>query len=77
MGNYDWRTPDTNVWKVERALLDYPHQRIRTSDARFKRLKKNTWSSGPRTTGENRSTTAAARSGPKSRRVHGIAKRSR
>ena len=40
MGDYDWRTRDTNVWKVERALLDYPHQSIRTSDARFKQLKK-------------------------------------
>ena len=40
MGDYDWRTRDTNVWKVERALLDYPHQPIRTSDARFKQLKK-------------------------------------
>ncbi len=40
MGDYDWRTRDTNVWKVERTLLDYPHQPIRTSDARFKQLKK-------------------------------------
>ena len=39
MGGYDWRLADTNVWKVERMLLDYPHQRIVTSDARFKRLK--------------------------------------
>jgi hypothetical protein len=39
MGNYDWRTATTNVWKVERVLLDYPHQRLRTSDARFRRLK--------------------------------------
>ena len=27
MGNYDWRLADTNVWKVERMLLDYPHRR--------------------------------------------------
>ena len=26
MGNYDWRLADTNVWKVERMLLDYPHR---------------------------------------------------
>jgi hypothetical protein len=40
MGDYDWRTADTNVWKVERMLLDYPHRHIATSDRRFKWLKK-------------------------------------
>jgi len=40
MGTYDWRTADTNVWKVERMLLDYPHRTIATSDRRFKWLKK-------------------------------------
>ena len=39
MGRYDWRLADTNVWKVERLLLDYPHRTLRTSDARFKMLK--------------------------------------
>jgi len=39
MGDYDWRLSDTNVWKVERMLLDYPHRTIRSSDARFKRLR--------------------------------------
>jgi hypothetical protein len=39
MGTYDWRLAATNVWKVERMLLDYPHRRIRTSDRRFKRLR--------------------------------------
>jgi len=34
MGTYDWRLADTNIWKVERMLLDYPHRAIRTSDAR-------------------------------------------
>ena len=24
MGDYDWRLADTNVWKVERMLLDLP-----------------------------------------------------
>ena len=28
MGTYDWRLAETNVWKVERMLLDYPHRRI-------------------------------------------------
>ena len=40
MGDYDWRTADTNVLKVERMLLDYPHRKIATSDRRFKWLKK-------------------------------------
>jgi hypothetical protein len=39
MGDYDWRLADTNVWKVERMLLDYPHRRIRSSDARIARLR--------------------------------------
>jgi hypothetical protein len=38
-GNYDWRLAKTNVWKVERMLLDHPHRPIKTSDARFKRLR--------------------------------------
>jgi len=39
MGEYEWRLAETNVWKVERALLDYPHRRIVSSDARVKRLR--------------------------------------
>src|SRR5262249_13972582 len=40
MGDYDWRTAVTNVWKVERVLLDYPHRRIRSSDRRVKALRR-------------------------------------
>jgi len=40
MGTYDWRFADTNIWKVERMLLDYPHHKIQTSDARTKWLRK-------------------------------------
>jgi hypothetical protein len=40
MGAYDWRLADTNIWKVERMLLDYPHQQIVTSDARYEQLKR-------------------------------------
>jgi hypothetical protein len=40
MGSYDWRLADTNIWKVERMLLDYPHRQIRTSDRRFRALRK-------------------------------------
>jgi hypothetical protein len=39
MGQYDWRLAQTNVWKVERMLLDYPHRGIVTSDARADRLR--------------------------------------
>lgn len=39
MGTYNWRLADTNVWKVERMLLDYPHRRLKSSDARFKLLR--------------------------------------
>jgi hypothetical protein len=41
MANYEWRLAETNVWKVERMLLDYPHRPIRTSDARIMMLRKN------------------------------------
>jgi hypothetical protein len=40
MGDYDWRLAETNIWKVERMLLDHPHRPIKTSDRRFKQLRK-------------------------------------
>jgi hypothetical protein len=36
MGNYDWRLAEGNVWKVERMLLDTPHQPLRMRDARYR-----------------------------------------
>jgi hypothetical protein len=39
MGDYDWRLAETNVWKVERMLLDYPHRAIASSDRRIERLR--------------------------------------
>ncbi|MCU1384378.1 MAG: hypothetical protein JWL71_3075 [Acidobacteria bacterium] len=39
MGAYEWRVTDTNVWKVERVLLDHPHRPLRSSDARVNRLR--------------------------------------
>jgi hypothetical protein len=39
MDGYDWRLSDMNVWKVERMLLDFPHRRIASSDARVDRLR--------------------------------------
>ena len=34
MGEYDWRLAGTNIWKVERMLLDYPHRAIASSNER-------------------------------------------
>lgn len=34
LGAYNWRLADTNVWKVERMLLDYPHRGITASNRR-------------------------------------------
>lgn len=39
LGDYDWRTSERNIWKVERFLIDYPHRPIRSSDARIDRLR--------------------------------------
>ena len=39
MGTYDWRLAETNIWKVERMLLDYPHRPIMSSDERVNRLR--------------------------------------
>jgi hypothetical protein len=40
LGTYDWRLSETNVWKVERLLVDWPHRRITTSDRKFKAMRK-------------------------------------
>jgi hypothetical protein len=40
MAPYDWRLADTNVWKVERMLLDHPHRHIRSSDGRVETLRR-------------------------------------
>jgi hypothetical protein len=37
---YDWRLSGKNVWKVERFLLDWPHRRIVSSDARADRMRR-------------------------------------
>ena len=39
MGDYEWRLSETNIWKVERMLLDYPHRAIASSDKRVARLR--------------------------------------
>ena len=39
MGDYDWRLAGTNVWKVERMLLDLKHRPIRSSNRRVNALR--------------------------------------
>jgi hypothetical protein len=39
MGGYDWRLSRRNLWAVEQALIDHPHRRIRTPNARVNRLR--------------------------------------
>ena len=40
LGTYDWRLSERNVWKVERVLLDLPHQPLTMPEARFQRFRK-------------------------------------
>jgi hypothetical protein len=40
LGTYDWRLSDRNVWKAERVLLDAPHRPIKSSDKRFRELRR-------------------------------------
>jgi hypothetical protein len=39
MGAYDWRLAETNVWKVERMLLDYPHRQLSSSNRHVNALR--------------------------------------
>jgi hypothetical protein len=39
LAGYDWRLSARNVWKVERALLDLPHQPLRMPDTRFRKFR--------------------------------------
>ena len=34
----DWRLSERNVWAVERALIKFPHQKLRTSDLRHREM---------------------------------------
>jgi hypothetical protein len=40
LDRYDWRLAEGNVWKVERMLLDAPHQSLRMPDERFQSFRK-------------------------------------
>ena len=39
LGDYDWRLSERNIWKVERVLLETPHQPLRMPEARFRRFR--------------------------------------
>jgi hypothetical protein len=52
MGRYDWRWAQTHVWKVEQVLIDWPHRRLTSSTARYRRLKR--WYRDYRATHEDR-----------------------
>ena len=39
LGDYDWRFPRKNMWKVERTLIDVPHRRIKVPRRRVKRMR--------------------------------------
>lgn len=36
MGKYDWRLTTKSAWAVEQMLIDLPHRKIKTSDARYR-----------------------------------------
>lgn len=38
--DYDWRFSLKSVWKVERLLITWPHRKIKTSDTRYRALKR-------------------------------------
>ena len=38
LGKYDWRLATTNIWKVEKYLLEIPHRTLRSSNRRYLRL---------------------------------------
>lgn len=40
MGAYDWRLTAKNVWAVEQMLIDLPHTKLKSSTARYRRLKR-------------------------------------
>jgi len=40
LGDYDWRLSKTNVWKVERMLIEWPHRRIASSRERERRWRR-------------------------------------
>lgn len=39
----DWRLSERNVWAVERALIEFPHQKLPTSDRRHREMLRRFW----------------------------------
>ena len=39
----DWRLSEKNVWAVERALIKFPHKKLRTSDRRYHTMLRQFW----------------------------------
>jgi hypothetical protein len=39
LGRYDWRFARRNMWALERALIDHPHRRIKSSRQRVERMR--------------------------------------
>jgi hypothetical protein len=37
---YDWRFSEKNMWKVERMLIDWPHQSLESSTRRYRQLRR-------------------------------------
>jgi hypothetical protein len=40
MPGYDWRYSEKHLWKVEQMLIDWPHKKIKSSTARYHRLRR-------------------------------------
>lgn len=38
LGNCDWRLSPRNVWAVERALIEFPHKKLKTSERRYRAM---------------------------------------
>jgi hypothetical protein len=36
--NCDWRLSPRNVWAVERALIEFPHKKLKTSERRYRAM---------------------------------------
>lgn len=43
----DWRFSDRNVWKVDQVIVKTRYLKLKSSKARFLRLRKKYWSEGP------------------------------
>lgn len=49
----DWRDGRRNVWKAERHLLELKHRKLKSSPARYRKLRKSYLENGPIMKGKN------------------------